>query len=154
VALPMRDAPHDDIRRLGGGRYSVWHGWVYFSASDNTDPLETGRRYELVCGDQVVRLINLAGDATSSSNIRLAHEEFVAGEEHLQARPSMLSYISTADCNIDCPACSQNIVRYAKVQHRPDTTAAVLDLVPYLTSFVWHGGEPFSEGAVSQRGKP
>src|SRR6187401_1160352 len=73
VALPMRDAPHDDIRRLGGGRYSVWHGWIYFSASDNTDPLETGRRYELVCGDQVVRLINLAGDATSSSNIRLAH---------------------------------------------------------------------------------
>ena len=143
VALPMRDAPHDDIRRLGGGRYSIWHGWVYFSASDNTDPLETGRRYELVSGDQVVRLINLAGDATSSNNIRLAHEEFVAGEERVQAKPSMLSYISTADCNIDCPACSQNIVRYAKVQHRPDTTKAILDLVPYLTSFVWHGGEPY-----------
>lgn len=143
VALPIRDAPHDDIRHLGAGRYSVWNGWLYFSATDNSNPLENGRGYELISGDRVVRLINLAGDATSSENSRLAHAEFVAGAERQQAKPSMISYISTADCNIDCPACSQNIVRYAKIQHRPDTTSAILDLVPYLTSFVWHGGEPY-----------
>lgn len=143
VPLPLRDAAHDDIRTLGGGRYSVWHGWVYFSASDNSNPVENGRCYELVSGDKIVRLINLVGDATSSQNSRLAHEEFVAGAECLDAKPSMMSFISTADCNIDCPACSQNIVRQAKVQHRPETTQNILDLVPYLTSFVWHGGEPY-----------
>ena len=143
VALPVRDAPHDDIRRLGAGRYSVWHGWIYFSASDNSNPMESGRRYELVAGDRVMRLFNPAAGAKSSENIKLAHEEFAAGTEQVQAKPSMISYISTADCNIDCPACSQNIVRYAKVQHRPDTTTRILELVPYLTSFIWHGGEPY-----------
>ena len=143
VPLPIRDAVHDDIRQLGAGRYSIWHGWVYFSSSDNSDPLTNGRCYELVSGERKVRLINLVAGATSSENSRLAHAEFVAGAERQQAKPSMISYISTADCNIDCPACSQNIVRYAKIQHRPDTTNAILDLVPYLTSFVWHGGEPY-----------
>lgn len=38
---------HQDIRDSGGGRYSVWKGALYFSASDNTSPLSNGRRYEL-----------------------------------------------------------------------------------------------------------
>ena len=37
----------DNVRDLGGGRYSVFKGSLYFSASDNSSPLSNGRRYEL-----------------------------------------------------------------------------------------------------------
>ena len=37
---------HDDIRQIGQGRYSFWHDYVYFSASDNSDPRTNGRSYE------------------------------------------------------------------------------------------------------------
>jgi hypothetical protein len=38
-------ATHDDVRRLGAGRYSHWRDAVYFSASDNSDPRSNGRSY-------------------------------------------------------------------------------------------------------------
>ena len=36
---------HDDIRTLGGGRYSHWGPYLYFSTSDGSDPRSNGRRY-------------------------------------------------------------------------------------------------------------
>lgn len=46
VPLPgPANAPHSDIRSHGSGSYSFWHGYVYFSSSDNTDPRTNGRRY-------------------------------------------------------------------------------------------------------------
>jgi hypothetical protein len=39
---------HDDIRSLGGGRYSFWKGTVYFSTPDNSDPRTNGRQYVIV----------------------------------------------------------------------------------------------------------
>lgn len=45
--LPFADALHDDIRQLGGGRYSVWDRGVYFSAADGSDPATNGRSYEV-----------------------------------------------------------------------------------------------------------
>jgi hypothetical protein len=41
------NAFHDDIRKLGEGRFSFWHDYVYFSASDSTDPRTNGRLYEI-----------------------------------------------------------------------------------------------------------
>lgn len=41
------NALHDDIRRLGSGRFSFWHGHVYFASTDNSDPRTNGRRYEV-----------------------------------------------------------------------------------------------------------
>lgn len=39
---------HADIRNEGGGRYSHWtREGLYFSASDNSDPRNNGRRYEV-----------------------------------------------------------------------------------------------------------
>jgi len=38
-------AMHDDIRRLGEGRYSHWGAAILFSTRDNTDPRSNGRRY-------------------------------------------------------------------------------------------------------------
>ncbi len=45
--LPMADSIHEDIRRLGAGRHSVWEDHVWFSATDNTNPNRNGRVYEL-----------------------------------------------------------------------------------------------------------
>ena len=39
---------HADIRSLGGGRFSHWGRKVWFSASDNVSPVESGRRYSLL----------------------------------------------------------------------------------------------------------
>lgn len=38
-------ADHSRIRLLGRGLYSHWHGDLYFSTSDNSDPRENGRVY-------------------------------------------------------------------------------------------------------------
>lgn len=45
--LPQRDCLHEDIRRLGDGRYSIWGHTLYFSTSGNRHPLESGDAYEL-----------------------------------------------------------------------------------------------------------
>lgn len=45
VPLPHPHAAHDDIRRLGQGRYSHWTSNVYFATSDDSDPRHNGRRY-------------------------------------------------------------------------------------------------------------
>jgi hypothetical protein len=43
--LPHAHADHAAIRRDGRGRYSHWHGSIYFATHDNTDPRSNGRRY-------------------------------------------------------------------------------------------------------------
>jgi SAM-dependent methyltransferase len=45
LPLGPRHSLHDRIRQLGGGRYSHWNGFLYFSSSDNTDPRHNGRTY-------------------------------------------------------------------------------------------------------------
>ena len=46
LPLGPGNAPHNDIRKLGGGRFSFWGDNVYLSASDNSDPRKNGRPYE------------------------------------------------------------------------------------------------------------
>lgn len=36
---------HDEIRQQGRGRYSHWGNTIYFSSSDNSDPVSNGRAY-------------------------------------------------------------------------------------------------------------
>ena len=36
---------HDDIRNRGAGRFSHWGDKLYFSSSDHSDPLTSGRKY-------------------------------------------------------------------------------------------------------------
>jgi hypothetical protein len=38
---------HNEIRRLGLGRFSHWDAQLYFSTSDNSDPRNNGRRYNV-----------------------------------------------------------------------------------------------------------
>lgn len=56
TCLGPGNALHDDIRSIGRGRYSFWKGTLYFSTSDNSSPLENGRRYEmyLPAGERLV----------------------------------------------------------------------------------------------------
>ncbi len=143
VALAVANAVHDEIRRTGLGRYSVWGRTLYFSTSDNSDPSDNGRSYELSLPVGRIKLQGLVADSASGRNILKAREEYVAGVEVMTAKPTMISLISTADCNIDCPGCSQNMVRLVKVQHRKGTVEDLLTYVPYLYQFIWHGGEPY-----------
>jgi hypothetical protein len=47
--MPLRQAhaAQADVRRMGEGRFSHWDDAIVFSTSDNTDPNENGRRYDL-----------------------------------------------------------------------------------------------------------
>ncbi len=45
VELPQAHAVHDDIRKLGKGRFSHWGSTILFSTSDNTNPKTNGRVY-------------------------------------------------------------------------------------------------------------
>ena len=45
VELKLAHASHQDIRTLGKGRFSHWGTALYFSASDNSNPLTNGRTY-------------------------------------------------------------------------------------------------------------
>jgi FkbM family methyltransferase len=47
LLLPAH-TPHDDIRTLGGGRYSHWAETLYFSTSDGSDPNTNGCRYHIM----------------------------------------------------------------------------------------------------------
>ena len=48
VPLPHGHAAHDDIRTKGAGRYSHWGPQVFFSASDNSNPMTNRKVYEIV----------------------------------------------------------------------------------------------------------
>lgn len=48
IPLAAPHTAHDEVRRLGRGRYSHWGRCIYFSTSDNTDPRRNGRLYKLV----------------------------------------------------------------------------------------------------------
>jgi glycosyltransferase involved in cell wall biosynthesis len=39
---------HEDIRKVGAGRYSHWGRRLFFSSSDNTSPIANGRRYRFL----------------------------------------------------------------------------------------------------------
>lgn len=45
--LGPAEQQHDDIRREGAGRFSIWGTSLYFSASDNSDPRRNRRTYTL-----------------------------------------------------------------------------------------------------------
>lgn len=45
VELGPAHSPHAEIRQYGGGRFSHWGDTLYFSTSDNSNPLSNNRRY-------------------------------------------------------------------------------------------------------------
>ena len=59
---------HDDIRQIGGGRYSHWGRALMFSTSDNSDPSQSTRRYS-IRAPQVERVLKLSDDAPPGGDI-------------------------------------------------------------------------------------
>src|SRR5262249_33644384 len=137
------DCLHDDIRKHGAGRFSFWGEQLYMSTPDGSDPRQNGRTYTIRRGNVCHDLCSPIEDSESRRNVKLAYPESLEGKSELTAKPSMITFISTADCNIDCGFCSQNKVRKPNVRHRPETEPDVLAHVPYLIQFQWQGGEPF-----------
>lgn len=45
VELGPAHSNHDDIRKYGLGQFSHWGNTLYFSTSDNSNPLTNGRKY-------------------------------------------------------------------------------------------------------------
>ncbi|QEM10965.1 MULTISPECIES: hypothetical protein [Mucilaginibacter] len=45
VELGPAHSNHNDIRNFGLGQFSHWGNTLYFSTSDNSDPLKNGRKY-------------------------------------------------------------------------------------------------------------
>ncbi|MEO8360830.1 MAG: hypothetical protein ABI672_12435 [Vicinamibacteria bacterium] len=41
------NSQHEDIRNVGHGRFSLWHDYLYFSASDSSDPRTNHKTYEI-----------------------------------------------------------------------------------------------------------
>jgi hypothetical protein len=79
VRLPTPHAPHADIATIGAGRYSHFghfftrNSLVYFSATDNTTPMDNGRtielRYRLILNPVfIILLLTLAGIMLSGSH--------------------------------------------------------------------------------------
>lgn len=137
------NSSHQEIREKGLGSYSFWGQYLYYSSSDNSDPRKNGRSYIVKSPIGEFAIQEFQEDSKSGQNLELSELEFESGKEKLDAKPSMISLVSTSDCNIDCPNCSQNKVREASVQHRKETVPDILNYVPYLTQFIWHGGEPY-----------
>jgi len=141
--LSKANAEHEEIRRLGAGRYSVWHGALYMSSSDGTNPANNNRRYQARLQDDSIVLGEIEAGSHSAKNTVLAHTEYCAGSQIMAARPCRITFIETSDCNIDCPACNQNEVRLLSIRHRPETSPDVMAHVPFLQELIWHGGEPY-----------
>jgi O-methyltransferase len=48
VELGSRHAPHHQVREAGGGRFSHYGSQLFFSAGDNSSPIDNGRTYHLL----------------------------------------------------------------------------------------------------------
>jgi len=143
IKLPHPNELHDNIRKIGQGRYSIWHDTLYLSSSDNSNPIWNNKKYQLDCNGKIIELPQVDLDSVSGKNIRLAYREYKKGKRYMKAKASKLTFISSSYCNIDCPHCSQTITRIVGLGHRPKTEQDVMDHIPFITDFTWHGGEPF-----------
>ncbi len=67
--LPLGNALHEEIRRAGKGRYSMWYEQIYFSTSDNSDPRTNGRTYSVRVPSYIYVLENLPEEQIRGVNL-------------------------------------------------------------------------------------
>lgn len=57
--LPYCHSTHSDISDIGNGRYSLWEGGLFFSSSDNSNPINNHKRYVLInINMDLIKVIN------------------------------------------------------------------------------------------------
>jgi hypothetical protein len=57
LLLGAAHSAHQDIRSQGGGRFSHWYDYLYFSTSDGTDPRVNGRAYVATVSARLPQLV-------------------------------------------------------------------------------------------------
>lgn len=60
IPLGPANALHDDIRKIGHGRFSFWHDTLYLSTTDNSDPRSNNRNYEVYWPKPIPRFVRRA----------------------------------------------------------------------------------------------
>lgn len=68
-------------------------------ASDNSNPTDNGRTYELHRGVARCQIATTRLDSVSGQNLTLSHQEYQARQVSLSAKPSLWTFITTADCS-------------------------------------------------------
>jgi len=63
--LTLAHASHEEIRILGGGRWSYWKGQVYLSTTDGSNPTTNGRVYRIEAPRQPSALLLLIASTLS-----------------------------------------------------------------------------------------
>ena len=58
---------HEDIRKIGSGSFSHWGTDIYFSASDNTNPLTNGRKYAYIIAGIPKGTVTQTGNAVGNT---------------------------------------------------------------------------------------
>lgn len=85
VPLGPRNAQHADIRTIGRGRYSFWHDYVIFAASDNSDPRTNGRRYTIRYSPVVSPQHGAAGSESVTARRKRAVTGLAGGRQSVAA---------------------------------------------------------------------
>jgi cephalosporin hydroxylase len=70
IGIGSSDAMHQDIRDHGGGRFSLWNGVLYFSASDGSNCNKNGRDYQLALVDSGLIRALTRRDAVFDTNTK------------------------------------------------------------------------------------
>ncbi len=73
---------HKDVRSVGKGRFSHWGNELYFSASDNSNPISNGRKYTYTIGD-VSGIISPAAPGSSEHlSLKVASAQKESGNSY------------------------------------------------------------------------
>lgn len=78
-------------------------------------------------------------DESFRENLALSEREFVRGDITVSSKPTILQFIPTNACNIQCDFCYQRKVKGDRLEKNAHE---IFDaIVPYLQNLVWMGGE-------------
>ncbi len=87
-------------------------------------------------------------------NIVINEYEILEKKTILQSKPRMLIVSMTSRCNIKCEMCS---IPYKHWDFPKNRIKEIFNLIPYLHTILWHGGEPFLcneiDGLIVEAGK-
>ncbi|OPY62539.1 MAG: molybdenum cofactor biosynthesis protein A [Pelotomaculum sp. PtaU1.Bin065] len=86
-------------------------------------------------------------DCDYKRNVEILKQEYTDGKVLLHAKPSIISYSGTYDCNYNCIMCYQyhtkNRAKFRQERLPGKVYREMFDLCRYYSQLIWGGGEPF-----------